>query len=201
MRHLPMPHTLPAVLDEVALLLRSTPDGDDLGDVDDVIDPLDDRRPDLTELFVQIGAFAAQQLDIAVGLEVDADHARAMIPRILGRAKYFGQAQPASVGAVAAMVGLVKEGDERSLAQTIVAARRALGDQAVIAGGVALIAAFSDDIAATLALDPSIVHRELHDGLIDAFDASEQPCLSSMRNQRRTSRVRCRLAQFVPTSR
>lgn len=137
---------------------------------------------DATEPLVQTGWFVLQQLRIALGFaatQVDVDR---VVPDAIDRAHAFGTATPASIGAAAALVDHVRTDDSMALARDIVAAREILGDEAVLAGAAALIAAFSSAIATTLQLDPGAVHDELCAGAAAALER----CPATMGRDRTT---------------
>ena len=113
------------------------------------------------DLAVQLGVFALRQFNVVLANSLThADRVRT-IPQVVDRAVSYGSASAASVGAAALIVDRVRVGDEHQLATTLTEACRDLGDSAVVEGGMALIAALSEQIADSLVLDDGPVHAKL----------------------------------------
>jgi hypothetical protein len=144
-RHL-IPDTLEGALAEAVSLINHDRPFRNCAVVDaQLLKPVRVREP--ADLIVELGAFALRQFEVVLGNSLTHAEGVRTIPQVFDRAVSYGSASAASVGVAALLVDRVRVGDERQLARTLAKACRDLGDQAVVAGGVALIASLSEQIA------------------------------------------------------
>jgi hypothetical protein len=144
-RHL-IPDTLHGALAEAASLINHDGPFRNWAVVDDQsLNLAVVREP--ADLAVELGVFALRQFEVVLGNSQTHAEGVRMIPQVFDRAVSYGSACAASVGVAALLVDRVRVGDERQLARTLAKACRDLGDHAVVAGGVALIASLSEQIA------------------------------------------------------
>ncbi len=144
-RHL-VPETLHDVLAEAVSLINPDRSFRNCAAVDaQSLKPV--RVSETADLVVVLGVFALRQFEVVLGNGLTYAEGVRTIPQVFDRAVSYGSASAASVGAAALLVDCVRVGDEHQLAMTLAEACRDFGDHAVVAGGVALIASPSEQIA------------------------------------------------------
>lgn len=130
-------------------------------DGNDHVETVGDAEVDLVDALVEAADFVLYQMQVALRFVLSRADARRAVLEVFDDACGRGVAGRGAVGAVAVIVDLARAGDAEGIARTIVQARHQFGDDELFSASAALIAAWTDRIAAELALDASEVHTEL----------------------------------------
>lgn len=115
------------------------------------------------ELLVAGAEVAVRQLEVVLNLTLDHTDARRLVPDLLRAAADFGIAGAAAVGAVAALVDPLLDGDAERLAGLILLAMDEIAPDELERASASLIAALSTAIARRLDLRPVEVHAEVRE--------------------------------------
>jgi hypothetical protein len=147
-------HSMTTLLDQAQALIDP---------ISDVASPDSGRHSTLDNAALLTGAawFALRQLQLVHRLAPAGYDVVRAIRRIMDRANDYGYASPSGVGAAAALMELVRRGDMRVVATTIIKTGATLGTSAVPAGSTALIASMCEELGSILSLDAVAVLVEL----------------------------------------
>lgn len=160
----------------------------------------DDGGVEACEMLLESGFFALRQLEVLLAFVPSRTEALQIIPTVIDRATAYGSATPAAVGAAASLVDVVRSDDVLDVVDSITSARSLLGDADLARGVAAVIASLSEQIAASVHVDATVVHgelrRELPRALVVGRSDAGSPMRACTRVRRGFTRVTDRSRRF-----